>query len=105
MRLNLSRFSRRRLAAVAVGVVAVSTVAVLPALPGVRRDRLRGHVHGQQLDREPRRRWLHRQYHGQEHRRPVDRVDPALHAPQWTVRDPGLVGRLDLVRHRRDRPR
>ncbi len=33
MRLNLSRFSRRRLAAVAVGVVAVAGVAVLPTLP------------------------------------------------------------------------
>jgi cellulose 1,4-beta-cellobiosidase len=33
MRLNLSRFSRRRLAVVAVGVVAVAGVAVLPTLP------------------------------------------------------------------------
>jgi cellulose 1,4-beta-cellobiosidase len=33
MRLNLGRFSRRRLAAVAVGVVAVAGVAVIPTLP------------------------------------------------------------------------
>jgi cellulose 1,4-beta-cellobiosidase len=33
MRLNLSRFSRRKLAAVAVGAVAVAGVAVLPGLP------------------------------------------------------------------------
>jgi len=33
MRLDLSRFSRRRVAAVAVGVVAVAGVAVLPVLP------------------------------------------------------------------------
>src|SRR4051794_35734443 len=33
MRLNLSRFSRRRLAVVAVGVVAVAGAAVLPTLP------------------------------------------------------------------------
>ena len=33
MRLNLGRFSRRRLAAVTVGVVAVAGVAVIPTLP------------------------------------------------------------------------
>jgi cellulose 1,4-beta-cellobiosidase len=33
MRLDLSRFSRRRLAAVAVGVVAVAGIAVVPTLP------------------------------------------------------------------------
>ena len=105
MRLDLSRFSRRRLALVAVGTVAVAGVAVLPTLPAFAATSCNVTYNGAAVDRGPERRRLHRQHHRDQHRRPVDVVDPAVHPPQRTVVHPGLVGQLDRVRHGDDRAR
>ena len=65
---------------------------------GVRRDVVQRCVQRAAVDGRPGRRRVHRQHHPDQHRRPVDVVDPAVHPAQRAVVHPGLVGQLDRVR-------